>query len=240
MKNSNKWVLAALLLLLASLAAYNMGLRAEYRTGNYKDPLHNYTALPFKDFTAVDVPAATAVKVKIVRGPFSVRLNKDNAASVRVAQQNGRLVITANFPQQREYWRQQEAVVISCPRLTSVATDALYQVKGRPELGTENGSGNVTVQGFAQDSLALRQNHASRIVLMDNSLGYLQAEVGTGAGSGAALQIASGNRIRAADLDIRHRSELSIDNVAIPALRCHFADSAKATFSGAALKSLVR
>lgn len=239
MKNSNKWVLAAGLLLLGSLTAYNMGLRAEYRTGHYKDPLHNFAALAFKDFTSVSVPGATALQVKIVRGPFGVRLNKDVAGEVRVAQRGGQLVVTAHFTGQRPYWGPRETLLISCPRLDSLTTDAVYQLDGKPQTDKNGTLGRVAVEGFVQDSLVLRQHRTSRVALAGNTLRYLRAEVGSGPG-GAALDLNGSNRIAAADLDVRRHGELSISNMVIPNLRYHFADSAQATLAGTALSSLGR
>ncbi|AWM33297.1 hypothetical protein [Hymenobacter nivis] len=238
MKNSNKWVLAAVLLLLGSLTAFNMGLRAEYRTGNYKNPLHNFAALNFSNFTSVSVPAATALQVKIVRGPFSVRLNKD-ATGVHVAQHGGQLVVTASFTGQRPYWGQHEMLIISCPRLDSLTTDAVYQLDGKPQADNNGTMGRVAVEDFVQDSLVLRQRRASHVALAGNTLRYLRAEVGSGPG-GAALALNGSNRIAAANLDVRRHGELAISNLAIPALRYHFADSATATLSGTALGQLVR
>lgn len=238
MKNSNKWVLAAVLLLLGSLTAYNMGLRAEYRTGHYKDPLHNFAALNFKDFTSVSVPAATALQVKIVRGPFGVRLNND-AAGVHVAQRGGQLVVTASFAGQRPYWGRREMLVISCPRLDSLTTDAVYQLDGKPQTDKNGTLGRVAVEDFVQDSLVLRQHRTSHVALAGNTLRYLRAEVGSGPG-GAALALNGSNHIAAADLDVRRHGELAISNLVIPNLRYHFADSAQATLAGTALGRLVR
>ncbi len=239
MKNSNKWVLAAVLLLLGSLTAYNMGLRAEYRTGNYKDPLHNFAALDFKNFTSVSVPAATALQVKIVRGPFGVRLNKGAASVVHMAQRGGQLVVTANFTGQRPYWGEREMLIISCPRLDSLTTDAVYQLDGKPQTDKNGTMGRVAVEDFVQDSLVLRQHRTSRVALAGNTLRYLHAEVGSGPG-GAALALNGSNHIAAADLDVRRHGELAISNLVIPSLRYHFADSAQATLGGTALGQLVR
>ncbi len=242
MKNSNKWGLAALLVLLGSLTAYNMGLRTEYRRGTYKDPLRDYAALNFKNFTEVAVPAASTASVKIVAGPFGVRVAPFATEFVHISQQGGRLVVAAAFPAQRNSLAGRDVVVISCPRLAALATDAVYQLEGQPQVDKsfsyDFGGHRVLVQGFAQDSLVLRQDRGSRVELAGNRLGYLRAVAGASAGSNSILQINSGNRIGAADLDLRHRSELLIDNVAIPRLRYHFDDSAKATLSGAALASL--
>ena len=84
MKTSSKIFVATLLLLLGSLTAYNMALRHEFRQGTYKDPLHNYTTLALRDFEAVTVPSASGLKVKIVAGPFAVRVNKEAAEVLKL------------------------------------------------------------------------------------------------------------------------------------------------------------
>jgi hypothetical protein len=243
MKNSNKYLLAALLVLLTSLTAYNMALRTEYRKGTYKDPLRDYTTLHFQDFTKVSVPAASVVGVKIVSGPFKVRINPQVSKYVQVRQQGSQLLITAVFPEDREYLGRNESVVISCPQLAVLATDAEYQTKGQLHLdkNQENPlSRGVLVQGFTQDSLSLRQDKASKIELTGNRLGSLRATAGATPGSHATLQINPGNRIGAASLAIGHQSELILNNVAISRLRYHFADSAKVTLTGAALGSFAK
>ena len=240
MKTSVKFLLAAALVLLASLTAYNMALRAEYRSGAYRDPLRGYKVLSFKEFIKVTVPAAGILNVKIVSGPFSVRINPAVAEYVRVSQQNGSLLITAAFPDQRPYLGAAEAVVISCPRLVALTTDAVYQIEGQQHVDKQAlfMRGRTLVQGFRQDSLALQQDKASRIELTGNNLNFLRAVAGATAGSHSMLQLNKDNHIAAANLTLNHQSELILDNVAIPQLRYHFADSAKATLTGAALTAL--
>ena len=102
MKTSVKFLLAATLVLLASLTAYNMALRTEYRSGAYKDPLRHYTALGFTNFTEVAVPAASGLNVKIMAGPFKVRVNPAAEKFVRFSQQGGRLVIALALPEQAQ------------------------------------------------------------------------------------------------------------------------------------------
>jgi hypothetical protein len=243
MKNSNKYLLAALLVLLTSLTAYNMALRTEYRKGTYKDPLRDFTALPFQDFTEVTVPAASVVRVKIVSGPFKVRINPQASKYVQVRQQGKQLSITAAFPEGQEYLGRNEAVVISCPQLAVLTADAIYQDKGQPHVDKSQGnpmSKGIVVQGFMQDSLTLRQDRASRIELVGNHLGSLRATAGPTPGSHATLQINADNRIGAASLAIERQSELIVNDVAIARLQYHFADSAKATLTGAALKSFAK
>jgi len=240
MKNSSKYLLAAVLVLLASLTAYNMALRAEYLKGDYKNPLRGYVSLGFKDFTEVDVPAASVVSVQLVRGPFSVRLNPAAAKYVQVRQQGGRLVVTASFPEGgRHYFGRAETLLISCPRLSALTTDATHTSEGKPLMnkGFWN-SERVLVRGFMQDSLAVRADRGSRLELAGNKLSYLRINAGASLGSHAQIQLNQDNHVAAADLTLGHQSELVLNNVTIPQLRYHFADSAKATLTGAALGEL--
>ena len=241
MKTSTKYLLAAALVLLASLTAYNMALRTEYRKGNYKDPLRDFTTLNFKNFEEVAVPAATTVSVKIVAGPFSVRLNPHVAEVVHVRQQGRRLVITADFPERQRFLGFNNQVVISCPHLAALSTDAVYVEAGQLRTNKHETAGHIVqVQGFRQDSLRLQQDHASRIELSDNELKFLQAVTGTSAGSHSYLQLNADNHIAAASLTLGHQSELTMNNVAIPLLHRQFADSVKVTLWGAALGGLAK
>jgi hypothetical protein len=238
MKNSSKYLLAAVLVLLASLTAYNMALRAEYQRGNYKNPLHGYVTLGFRDFIEVAVPASNVVSVKIVPGPFSVRMNPQATEFVHLRQQGGKLVITATFPRWRRYFGPAETVLISCPRLAALSTDAVFESQGKPLTNKDfNGYEKVLVQGFTQDSLTLRQDHGTHIDLAGNKLGLLRATAGASPGSHSLLQVNADNRIAAASLTLGHQSELLLNNTLIPQLHHHFADSARVTLAGVALGS---
>ncbi len=241
MKNSSNYLLAALLVLLASLTAYNMGLRAEYRSGRYKDPLRTYITLNFKNFTEVSVPAANLLHVKIVPGPFAVRVHPVAAEYVHVSQQGQRLLVTVAFPEHAEWLGWGDNVVISCPQLRAVSADAVYQLKNQPKIdNTTRGDYGVLVKGFRQDSLLLRPDRASRIELAGNRLSYLGAQAGTSPGSRATLQLNHDNYIAAADLTMAHQSQLLLTAIVIPQLRYHLADSATATLTGAALRQLAK
>ena len=237
MKTSSKIFIATLLLLFGSLTAYNMALRHEFRQGTYKDPLHNYTTLALRDFEVVSVPSASGLKVKIVAGPFAVRVNNEAADFVHVTQRGRQLLVTLDYPREPQYLGRQEAVVISCPRLAALTTNGTYTVAGKPLVDGLQTGGTVVVQGFRQDSLALRQERSNQIRLEGNTLSWLRAVVGTRPGSGPELEIGPDNRIQAADLAIGHQGRLAL-STAIPHLRQQFSDSATVTFSGAAARGL--
>jgi hypothetical protein len=230
MKNSTKYLLAALLVLLASLTAYNMALRAEYRQGTYKDPMRGYLSLGFKDFTEVSVPAASSVGVRVEAGPYRVRMSPRVAAFVHVRQQGGQLVVTADFPARQEFLGWGEAVVITCPRLTALRADAVYTEGGQPVADKgESGGHKVLVTGFKQDSLLVQADRGSHVELASNHLAYLRAVTGTTPGSHPNLQLNADNQ-----------SQLTVHNLAIATLHYQVADSAQVMLTGAALASLPR
>ncbi len=239
MKTSNKFLLAALLGLLASLTAYNMSLRAEFARGTYKDPLRNTTALNFNNFTAVAVPAAGLVNVKVVAGPFGVRVSDKAAEYVQVSQQGQRLVVSLAFPNDVKYLGRGPHVSISCPRLRQLSAAAEYTLAGQPTTDRQQRRGGlVQVQGFRQDTLLVVQNHATLVELADNQLRYLRAEAGQRPGSTPLLRIARSNRIQTADLRVQARGELQLEAGGLARLGTQFGDSVKVTLAGAGLSSL--
>lgn len=241
MKNSTKYLLAALLVLLASLTAYNMALRTEYRRGTYKDPLRGFTALSFKDFDEIAVPAAGTLTVKIVAGPYGVHLSPDAAEYVHLRQQGRRLEVSVSFPARLEYLSNSPLLIISCPRLAALHADARYQEAGQPRVEKQYAMGHVVqVQGFRQDSLTVLADHASHVELAGNKLAWLRAEAGTSPGSHTALHVAPDNHIAAASFRLRAQSELVLDNTAIAQLQHQFGDSAKVTLTGVALGSALK
>jgi len=240
MKTSNKLFVAAVALVLGSLATYDAALRAEYRTGHYKDALYNYDALAFRNFDKVAVPAAGAMNVKIVAGPFGVHVNKEVAEYVRVTQQCEQLTVALAYPKERKWLGRQNAVVISCPRLQALSTDGVYTVAGQPQVKKQVEYGNeshVLVKGFSQDSLTLTQDHASTVRFVGNTLGQLRATTGLSVGSGSKLLLDPTNRIQAATLAMEHQSQLELE-VAIPQLRSRFSDSTTVVLKGAAAHSI--
>ncbi|MET4076760.1 hypothetical protein [Hymenobacter sp. UYCo722] len=238
MKTSNTLFVAAVALVLGSLATYDAALRAEYRTGHYKEPLHDYQALGLRNFDAVRVPSASGLQVKVVAGPFAVHVSKDAADYVRVTQRGQQLLVTLAYPDKPEPLGRREAVVITCPRLAALTTEGSYTVAGKVPPGQRQAGGEVAIQGFRQDSLTLRQDQSSKIRLVGNTLGWLRATAGTGSGSEPNLEIGADNRIQAADLTIGHRGHLDLA-AAIPRLRYQFSDSATVALTGAAARSLV-
>jgi hypothetical protein len=228
MKTSNKLTVATLMLLLGALLAYNTALRAEYRKGNYKNPFFNYQALPLQGFSEVEVPAAAYLDVKIVRGPYAVHLNKDAARYVHVTQQGPRLRVAVAYPKAEENLGDRETLVISCPALRRLTAGPGLTVAGKPWNQVSVG-GNVLVQGFRQDSLAVLLMRNATLKVRGNTLAYLRAETR----SGADVQLEDDNHIQAASLKMGPKCSLRQD-CGIPQQQYEFSNQANAAFSGEA------
>ncbi|GAB3850973.1 hypothetical protein GCM10028822_17050 [Hymenobacter terrigena] len=236
MKTSNKLFVAAVALVLGSLVTYDAALHAEYRTGHYKDPLQNFAKQASTAFDVVEVPAGLYFRVKIEAGPAGVWVNKEATKYVRLRQHGRTLAVTLTDPKEEHFLGGQPHVIIHCPQLLQLTTDAPYAPAQRKDYRNSPG-GEVVVRNFNQDSLRLSQRWAGTVTLESNNLRQLRAVAGTVAGSTPTLEVAGNNNIQAADLAIEHQSRLSL-KTRIPQLRYRFSDSATVTFGGAAAQGL--
>ncbi len=232
-------MLTALLLVIGFLATYNLALLAEYRRGTYKDPYARFTALNIRDFNTIEVNAASKMGVKIMQGPYQVRVYKDLAQVIKIKQAGKTLTIDLNLPEEDQLYGTAYHVVISCPNLQALRTKAVYQVAGQTrtdyKIPEPHFNFNTLVEGFTQDSLDLQQDNSGKVYLTNNKLQQLTARLGVSAGSTNTLTLAKNNLLPRVNIDMRHKSELEVTDIQIPDFNYQFSDSSKVTFSGAAL-----
>ncbi len=238
MKTSYKYLLAAAMLILSSLFVYDLLVRAEYRSENYADPYRNFVTLKYKDFDILDLPSSTAANVKIVQGPFSVRLDKYAADFVHVNQKDKRLQISASFDGNYQSTSNPYILLISCPILSEVNANAGYRANNANVTDTivrdDWNMRQVLIEGFKQDSLCIRQDYGSTIVLANNNIRSINASIGKSPGSGSYLFIENTNAFKQAELTIQNNSKLFLDNAKIQNLNCLLGDSAKLIVTGKA------
>lgn len=245
MKTSNKLLIAALVVLLSSLATYNMALKAEYKTESYKDPYHNYTALDMQHFEEVDVNAGAMLSVRIEAGDkHEVYLLRHNEEVVQVTQQGNRLSLDVGLTDEHDRVRgwQNPHVIIRTPELKVLRADAMHTLNGKKITSQQRSWSQyyhlITVKGLRQERLLLELDNGSNVKLSGNEIGHLQAVTAKSPESESMLQLTEDNKLQEADLDIRHKGHLVLQNLAIPELRYTFSEHAKADFSGAALAIL--
>ena len=236
MKTSNKLIIAALLLLLVSLIAYDYKLKDAYDSGSYKNPYREFTTLKFKDFDAVDVTSSIAANVKFIQGPFKVIIDSNALEYVKVKQQGKRLQITVHFEHDYPFNHNPYVLVISCPKLVELYTNTLYtQDRKRVidnELREEWNTRLVLMEGFEEDSLFIKQDYASAVVLSGNRIKSVRAVTGESPGSVSRLTVLKSNHFGHANIDILNNSSLFLNDAAIQNLSYHLADSARIIVNG--------
>ncbi len=240
MKTSSKLVFAAVILLVLALIAYDNLLKTEYLSGKYKDIYRDYKTLNFKDFDAADLPSSTASNVKFVQGPFSVRIDPEALSYTSIKQKGNRLQIESNFEGSYIYNRFNYVLIVSCPKLTEVTASAVYgKYKGTQTYTDTTVKDDwhmrqVLIEGFNEDSISVKQNYGSTVVLSNNHIRALKAVIGTSDSSGSKIIIQSSNQIKQANLAVLNRATFMLDGNAIQNLSYHLADSAKIIFTGSA------
>lgn len=229
MKTSTKLLTAAAALLLGSLLSYDLALSAEYRTGHYKNPFYGYTPLSLSGFNEIAVPAASRFSIAIKRGPYAVHLNDEATKYVRITRQGPRLTVALAYPEKEEHLGNRQTVIISCPELRQLSTDAPASVAGnRPEGGCF-----VTLEALQQDSLTVRAGHNSSVRLWGSALGHFRALMT----DRSHLSLEKTNRIQSADLAIGAGGELEQEcGIAQP--HYQFARNTSVHFEGAAAYGL--
>ncbi|WP_276497473.1 hypothetical protein [Pontibacter litorisediminis] len=233
-------MLTAVLVLLASVLAFNVALKAEYNKGTFRDEYKDYTTLDLKGFNAISVNGASSVRVEVVPGDYKVRVLDRAEKYIKMDVRGQELVLDVAFPEEYSMPNAVAHVIIACPDLKALKADARYSAAGEAVVekayeGWPSSTNGVTVKEMKLDSLTIEQDNGSLVALAGNSINNLQATTGLSEGSSPRLTIARGNNIRSAQLNIGSGSELVLEDVAIPSLSYSFSDSAKAVLSGASL-----
>jgi hypothetical protein len=241
LKTSTILLLTAGFILLGSLVAYNMALKTEYTKGTYKDPYRNFVTLDYRDFNQIEINPASDINVKIMSGNYKVQVHKHATDYITFTKNGSNLQVNLNYLKEEQQQPYGDVIVITCPQLTQLKTNAFYTLNGKKITSNKSWNNNlVTVEGFQQPTLSLQQDKATTIKLTNSKLDRLEAVVGVSAGSAAKLELDKTNQIQEANLDIRNKSELVVENLTIPKRQYQFSDSARATFSGSALGILAQ
>jgi hypothetical protein len=185
MRTSTKLFLGAVLLLGICLGFYDWKLRVEYRKGDYTDPYYGYVSLNYRDFDEIELRSASAVSLMLAQGDFKVLEHPRAPAFVVVRQEGKRLIIEAKFPDHFGSVNALHTLFISCPKLTVFSADAKYTVGSVTVTDYENWDLlwlPTVIRGFNEDSLTIREEHASNVWLEGDRLRRLSGILGAGTG----------------------------------------------------------
>ena len=199
-------------------------LGASTGKGITPDPYYGYIPLNYRGFDEVELHSASSVNLLLVQGDFKV-LEHPRAGFVVVRQEEKRLIIEAKFPDHFGGVNAPHTLFISCPKLSVFSADAKYTVGAVGVTDYENwdpGRLPTVIRGFNQDSLTIREEHASNVWLEGDRVGRMVAVLGAGLGAtgetseegpkeadnGPVLVIGQGNRFDSSDLNILNKGRL--------------------------------
>lgn len=242
MKTSNKILIVTMLVLFSTLAVYNAALTAEYRKGEFRDIYKYFASLNHKNFNSVTVNGASEINVEIIPGDYQVRVHEKSVDYVKVTQQGNELILDIDYPNESNATTSGQHVIISCPDLVRLKTDATYTLNGTVNTNkiTQERymlSRSVLVSGMKLDSLTILQDNASAVDLKGNTIHKLNVTLGLSEGSGPSLSVAGNNVIKQATMNVLHKSVLVLDDV-YPNIKLNHSNTAKVVLKGASLSVL--
>jgi hypothetical protein len=254
MKTSTKLMISALVILIISIGIYNRALKAEYLTGNFKNPYRNYKAIAVKDFTEVEINAAKMMDVEFKQGPFAVYKANYSSDTVTFNKVGNKLIVNVDLPEkpieskgytdqdEDRYDYSHEGIIICCPNLKVLKTSNVFLVKGKV-LGNFNYNKDskyshreILIAKFTADSLTLIQNGNSQVVLSASKINNLIMS----ADNCASFKVQEGNTITNASLQIKAKAELWLNNISFPKLSYQISDSARVTLYGKSINNFIK
>jgi hypothetical protein len=239
MKTSNKLLIAAIILVLVSLTAYNIQLVKAYHARS--DVYYNYHKIELEDFSKINIQAGY---VQIKQGPFAVYSSKASNGIVNISLKDNELIIEKNDLFDRRIVHDKYDLIISCPDLEQVKMDARILKDGKKVsmlsgyISDDYNANMVDISGFELDSLMILQDNSNLVNLTNNRIKNLKAELGESKGAGSMLRLDSTNHIQQAEIDVREAGRLILDNIYIERVNGNFSSTSKVSISGNSMKML--
>ena len=228
MKISNRLLVAATVLVFAYLVVFDLGLRAEYRKGNYKNRFYHMNYKALNHFTKIEQRAGNVLDLRIEKGSkFGIWMDDYFKDKIVVKQLNGTLYI--DYVDRAHFNNRPSGIIVTCPFVNSIVTIPLIT----PETSLWS-VGRTTVTGFKQDAMAVSADKQTEIILTHNQLNKLNA--GTTA-SKATVTVNDDNQINDASFKILGRSELKLYQT-IKKSDYNYTDSATITLNGKSMRGM--
>ena len=161
---------------------------------------------------------------------------------MKIKQEGRRLIIRTEFENDYRFNPHQYLLVISCPKISFLSTNATYRSYNKEVTDTivreDWKMRQVLIDGFAQDTLHIVQDYGSTVILDSNHIGHIYARIGKSQHSGSNLIIQNTNHFQSASIYIENQSKLFLDSATIGNLDYHLADSARLIIDGRAINLL--
>jgi len=243
MKTSYQLLILAAFILFGTTAAYDIALNREYSKTDHNDPYSDYDQLNFKNFDKIEILGSNRIATTIIYGPkFDVKQLKF-MEDVLIEQKGSTLIITFNSESNSYQGGSGNDFIIKCPSLKQITADFIYTSNGMPVATLDSKSdryygGRVSVNGFKQDSLYVIMNNSTTVLLQNNNLNFLDANIGGRDLTRSTIDIDGTNSISSAQLNLQHQSVMTLRNIYINNFKYKLSDSAQVNLSGISLQLL--
>lgn len=239
MKLSNLFIIAAAVVSLAMLTAYNFSLKASYQKGGYKDRFNELEFNNAKDLTELQINCANRFNISVERGPKEGLWIRDKVKkSVKVTLVDGRLTIDMTDEAKELGFRTNLGDIILLSNSLNTINTVPYFNKEQIEKKWFYNDGEIRIKGLAGDLLDLQLGRFTAVYIDDVKVKTLKAMVGEAGSEGATLTVDAANQIAFADLSIPGKNKIELLNPKIVKTHYNLSDSAIVTLSGDVLKGI--
>jgi hypothetical protein len=239
MKLSTIFIIAAAVVSLAMLTAYNFSLKASYQKGGYKDRFNDLEFSNVKGLTELQVNCANKFAISIEKGPKEGLWIRDKIKDVvKLTQVEGRLTIDMTDDAKKLGYRISLGDIILFSNSLTTINTVPYFSKEQIEKKWFYNSGEIRIKGLTGDFLDLRIGRFTSVYMDNVKVATLKARVGEAGSEGASLIIDSANEIAFADLKIPGTNKIELLNPKIVKTHYNLSDSATVSLNGEALKQI--
>lgn len=239
MKLSTIFIIAAVIVSLAMLTAYNFSLKASYQKGGYKDRFNELEFSNVKELTELQVNCANRFNINVERGPKEgLWIRAKVRKLVKVTQVAGRLTIDMTDEAKELGFNTSDGDIILFSNSLNTINTTSYFNKEQMEKKWFYNSGEIRVKGLAGDLLNLGIGKFTTIYMDGVKLATLKARVGEAGSEGATLTVDAANQIAFADFSLPGKNKIELLNPKIVKTHYNLSDSATVTLSGEMVRGI--
>lgn len=227
-------IIAAVLVTLGSLTAFNINVKKVYLTGVYKSRFKDMEFTPLKGIENLDVQNADQMGIQIEYGTNEgIWINK--AVKDQVITAIGKNTLKIELDKNRKEdrgvgWGQ---VIIVTRKLSKVSTASNLHINQENYYAAQ-----VTINNYPEGDLDLQISDGVSFTIGTCKLNSLRANIGDKKYGRADLRIGSETKINTALFNIPGTSSLSLQAPDITKITYNLSDSATVTLSGKLLQMI--
>lgn len=222
-------IVTALLLTLGCLTAFNIELKKEYLTGNYKSKFKDMVFTPLQGIEELDIHDANTMVINVEQGGkegiWLANTKKENFQFTTDGH-TLKLGLSANGKKSAYRYSRIDMIIVT-RQLTKVGSHTDVQRK-YPNYGQNN----LTISGYTSDMLDVILSASVGMEMKKMTLNNLTALVGEQVHGNANLEIAGDTHIKSASFNVPGASKLTLTNAKITKTIYQLSDSATVTLNG--------